>query len=122
MMMVCRCGSIGVMKKTERYFELRNGALYYFRKKEDPKPAGCIPLQGCECVPEDGKHKNVFIITGPFARVYHVMGENPEDVKSWIGAIAKTVSSLSTVCCVSNRPTTLSSLLAIWGCGSMDLI
>ena len=81
----------------KRYFQLKDGALYYFKSnKKLEKPQGVLNLAGCKVYVEENqkKHKNGLSISGPFPRVYHISCETPESMDEWLQAIQQTIDRL----------------------------
>jgi len=72
-----------------RWFVLKSGNLYYFKKKGDVKPVGEIPLDGCK-VKVDlkiTKKPNCFELSTRVDKTFYIQAENKIQMEDWMQAI-----------------------------------
>ena len=77
----------------QRWFVLRGHQLYYYKSAADKEPLGVIPLANCKITITE---KTSFeVLTGK--RNFFLRGNSKPEADSWIAAIEKAASAVSTV-------------------------
>jgi len=90
-----KCNS-NMTKWAKRYFILLSDTLLYYKKKQDDKPAGLVPLPGgfeVERVADPkGKRENMFAVAENWddnTRMYHMQAANEAERNFWMQTLVK---------------------------------
>lgn len=79
----------------KRYFALNKERIFYYRKKYDVVPAGCIFMPGGTTVREEALQPFGFCVSNchdQSGRQYHIQAANEEERNEWIATIKAQIS------------------------------
>lgn len=75
----------------KRWCVLKGNLFYYFEKKVDREPIGCIILEGCRIELAEGEtdlHSFNIVFSGASSRTYTMGTESQESMESWMKALS----------------------------------
>lgn len=71
----------------KRYFILKDGELFYFRKPEETKPSGALDLSGCSVAAYPEADRDFVIRLETSERPYHLAAADGDEMSAWLLAL-----------------------------------